>query len=187
MTAVKTMTDNLENLATLLLLFLVVPLVILSIYAQFAARRSRAFHARERAEFQRRLQQPQFDDVERHYGRRLPEAFQRLHRDSQQVSRSDFVLSPPGSKPEDRAWHVASFLPADAKTLTDSWSELGKDNLPFACDEVGDPYYVPLDQATNLDGPVWQFHHDGGDREHVADSLADFLSWPAHPDASAGK
>jgi len=181
------MTDNLENLATLLLLFLVVPLAILSIYAHFAARRSRTSRARELAEFRRRLQQPQFDDMERHYGRTLPEAFKRLHRDSQRVSRADFVLSPPGSKPGNRDWPVASFLPADTKTLAETWSELGKNNLPFACDEVGDPYYVPLDQATNLDGPVWQFHHDGGDREQVADSLADFLSWPTHPDASAEK
>ncbi len=181
------MTDNLENLATLLLLFLVVPLAILSIYSHFAARRARASHARELAEFRRRLRQPQFDELERHFGRPMPEAFQNLHRDSQRVSRTEFVVSPPGSEPDDRAWPVASFLPADKKTLADSWSELGKDNLPFACDEVGDPYYVPLDQATNLDGPVWQFHHDSGDREHVADSLAEFLTWPSRPEASAGK
>lgn len=175
------MTDNLENLATLLLLFLVVPLVILSLYSHFAVRRSRAAHARDLAEFQGRLRQPQFDELERHYGRPLPEAFKLLYQDSQRILRTDFLLSPPGSGPEDRAWPVASFLPADAKTLADSWTGLGRDNLPFACDEVGDPYYVPLDQATNLDGPVWQFHHDSGDREHVADSLVGFLSWPAHP------
>jgi hypothetical protein len=174
------MTDNLQNLATLLLLFLVVPLIILSLYSKFAARRARTSHARESAEFQRRLHQPQFEELERHFGRPLPEAFKRLYGDYQRISRTDFVVSPPGSKPEDRAWHIAGFLPADSRTLADSWSELGQNNLPFACDEVGDTYYMPLDEATDLDGPVWRFHQESGEREQVAESLEEFLSWPAH-------
>ena len=66
-------------------------------------------------------------------------------------------------------------------TLEEGWAELGENNFPFACDEFGDPYYMPLDQASALDGPVFHFHHDDGGRERVADSLEEFLSWPSHP------
>lgn len=181
------MTDNLENLATLLLLFLVVPLMILSVYARFAARRARATQARELAEFRQRLRQPQIAELEQHFGRVLPESFRRLHEDAQRVSRTDFSVSPPDAGTEARSWQVAGFLPADSKTLAEGWSELGKNNLPFACDEAGDPYYIPLDQATNLDGPVWQFHHEDGAHERVAASLEEFLSWLERSEPAAGK
>ena len=180
MTAAGAMTDNLENLATVIMLFLVVPLVVLSLFSRIAARRSRATRAQSLAEFHRRLQDPRLADLERHFGRPLPETLKRLYEDSERISRASFVLDQPGTNDEGHAWLVASFLPADITTLREGWAELGENNVPFACDEFGDPYYIPLDQASALDGPVFHFQHDGGARERVADSLADFLSWPSH-------
>lgn len=179
MKAAGAMTDNLENLATVIMLFLLVPLIVLSIYSRMAARRSRASRAQSQVEFRRRLQNPRLADLERHFGRALPETLKRLYQDSERILTTNFVLDPPAAKDMDRAWLVESFLPADMTTLEEGWAELGENNYPFACDEIGDPYYIPLDQASALDGPVFHFHHDGGDRERVADSLADFLTWPS--------
>lgn len=175
------MTDNLENLATLIMLFLLVPLIVLSIYSRMAARRSRASRAQSQVEFHRRLRDPRLGELERHFRRPLPETLKRLYQDSERIFTTNSVLDPPAAKDMDRAWLVASFLPADMTTLEEGWPELGENNFPFAYDDFGDPYYIPLDQASALDGPVFQYHHDGGDRERVADSLADFLSWPSRP------
>ena len=41
----------------------------------------------------------------------------------------------------------------------------------------GDPYYVEF-AAGRDDGPVSLRFHDGDDVERIADSLAEFLSWP---------
>jgi hypothetical protein len=176
------MTANLEDLAVMIMLIFVVPAMILSVYQRVIAHRAKIAYAQHLVEFNRRLQQPQFDDVQKHFGRPIPEAYKRLYRDPGRVLNTNFLAFPPGSKDEDRAWPIASFLPADATTLAEAWPNLGKINLPFACDEVGDPYYIPLDEADSLDGPVWQFHHQGGEREQVAKSLLDFLSWPTRPD-----
>jgi hypothetical protein len=175
------MTDNLENLATVIMLFLLVPLIVLSIYSRMAARRSRAVRAQSQLEFNRRLQDPRLADLERYFDRPLPETLKRLYQDSERILTTNFIFDPPGAKNEYRAWLVASFLPADMTTLEEGWAELGENNFPFACDDFGDPYYIPLDQASALDGPVFHFHHEGGDRERVAESLADFLSWPSRP------
>ena len=185
------MSDNLENLAVLIMLMFVVPAMILSVYQRAAARRSKTTYAKHLVEFKQRLQHPQFEDLEKHFGRPLPAAYKRLYRDPNRVLLTDFLAYAPGSKDGDRAWPIASFLPADPTTLAEAWPSLGENNLPFACDDVGDPYYVPLgqngqihqvDQADSLDGPVWYFHHEGGAREQVNESLVDFLSWPTRPD-----
>lgn len=176
------MTENLENLAVLIMLMFVVPAMILSVYQRMAARRSKIAYGKHLVEFEERLQHPQFQELEKHFARPLPEAYKRLYRDPERVLRTNFLVYAPGSKDEDRAWPIASFLPADATTLAEAWPGLGENNLPFACDDVGDPYYVPLGPADSLDGPVWQFHHEGGEREPVTKSLVDFLSWPTRPD-----
>jgi hypothetical protein len=89
-------------------------------------------------------------------------------------------LHPTGSR------HISSFQPADGRG---DHFEIPPRAFCFAINNCGDPYYVHLG-VNGEDGPVFVHHHDGGDLEWVAESLAQFLSWPRqaerpHPDADS--
>ena len=70
----QTMTENLENLAVLIMLMFVVPAMILSVYQRVAARRSKIAYGKHLVEFKERLQHPQFQELGKHFARPLPEA-----------------------------------------------------------------------------------------------------------------
>lgn len=82
--------------------------------------------------------------------------------------------------------HVAGRASASLRSLYGNPAlVLSRQLLPagawgFASDLSGDMYLVRL-QSDGADCPVELWHHDGGDIERVAPSLAAFLAWPRVP------
>lgn len=138
-----------------------------------------AVRSAEDAAHRRRLEAPNWSEVEARTAGRASEPLRRLYGDRDLLMRTDFWVRDP-SRPEEAEarWHIDRFLPADAETLGDEWSQfLPAGAFPFASDYLGDLHFVVLN-AGGGDGPVMHWYHDGGDIEEVAPSLAGFLEWP---------
>ena len=120
-----------------------------------------------------RLLNPQWKELENHFGQAVPDAIKNLYARTELIKRHDFqVISENG-----KSYEVAEFLPADLETLNRVWSDL-KDSkyFPFATDSMGDCYYIPLNGDKSGDCPVMCYHHDGSDHESVNRSLKDFVT-----------
>jgi hypothetical protein len=168
------------------LLYLVLPVAVLVLKDRIADRRSRADYEKTRRErpetiagtpeYSTRFDHPQFEALEKRVAGRLPDSFRVLHGCRDLLREAGFAFVPPNPRgPRDR-WHVVQFLPADVQMLEEYQSFLGTEFLPFA-DNDGDVYYLDLAEATAADAPVEIWTHDSDERERIADSLTEFLSW----------
>jgi hypothetical protein len=128
------------------------------------------------AAWRARLLEPDWPAVERQLARRPPAVLRQLYADHALLLSAPLVVTAPDAV--DAEWPIECFHPADARG----------DHCPvptgafcFATTGFGDPYYVEFG-ARGEDGPVSVHYHDGGDIARIADTLAEFLSWPRRPD-----
>ncbi|HUS39387.1 MAG TPA: SMI1/KNR4 family protein, partial [Pirellulales bacterium] len=137
-------------------------------------------HAENDRRFQQRLFQPQWPELERHFGSPMPASLRDLYSNRDLLARSSFYVVPPGSTSEDKHHFIARFEPADMQALNDVWFPIGDNRFPFASDDCGNYFYVELNPGSK-DMPVFFVDHDGGDVSRVAESFADFLKWKSYP------
>lgn len=137
--------------------------------------------ARARAVRLAALLNPDWEGLERTLRIRLPASLRTLYGNRELVITDGLVLErPPGAGPQ-REWEVAGFEPLGPDPSGMDWAEAPRNSLHFAGNGNGDSYYVVLGTRPDGDGPVFLYYHDGNDTERVADSLAEFLSWPRRP------
>lgn len=131
--------------------------------------------------FRERLLHPQWSAIEAALGRPVPGVLRELYGEPHALLRGRFYLARPDGG--GRAW-VDLFLPLDEQALHPYGQPLPPGGVAFADDEHGHPYYFVPDGSPYGDGPVFLLCDRGeGDAAlHVADSLADFLSWPRQYD-----
>lgn len=152
-------------------------LIILAIYvggnwliAVFRKRKAPSEESLRR--YRERLLNPQWIDLQEHFGLEIPEPIKNLYAQKEMLVLRDLVFHSTNGK----AWKVADFLPADIDTLRGVWPDLKKGKkFPFASDLFGDCYYIPLDHNQSGECRVMIYHHDGSDTELVSDSLDQFL------------
>lgn len=127
-------------------------------------------------EYTARLLDPRMEELEAHFGRPLQRAFKILHQDAELLRRAGFYIAPPSAREFTDTWHIAHFLPADIAALSEVFP-VGRQNMPIATDGFGDVYTLALTEGGADACPVYLSHHDGDDRERVASSPSEFLSW----------
>ena len=128
----------------------------------------------DQKEYDRRLLNPDFAALERHFGCNIPQAIRELYADSELILTKDFLIQSPHTPEGMEGFDIAYFVPADAEQ-SESWWPAEDRKFIIADTGCGDPYYVelPLVQPDPL--PVYVLYHDGGDTLKVADSLAEFI------------
>lgn len=124
-------------------------------------------------EYDRRLLNPDFAALERHFECTMPQAIREFYADSELILKSDFLIRSRNA-PEVEEFDIACFVPADAEQM-ETWWPPAERKFIIANSVCGDPYYVelPLTQPNPL--PVYVLYHDGGDTFNVADSLEEFM------------
>jgi len=121
--------------------------------------------AAERAAYEERILRPDWTFYERHLERPPPAALRELYADqtfvtTQGLKYSDFE-------------YVTTFEALDEQGLLDARPWLEFDAVPIATGQFGDPIYLrPGRSETDV---LYITHHDGGDTEMFAESVAAML------------
>jgi ferredoxin len=68
-------------------------------------------------QFQKRLLQPQWSELEDHFGFKMPRSLRELYSDHNRLVRNSFYVVPPHSTDPDNHRFIARFEPADRQTL----------------------------------------------------------------------
>lgn len=130
-------------------------------------------------EWQARLTNPRYSEVEAHTGFAVPRSLHELYAEPGMTLDPFQVPIENTSDGERGRWEVSYFLPLDRHSLTGIFEFELRTCLPFASDDGHGYYYLPLELSTSEDGPVYYvFDSDVGggfQTEKVADSLLEFL------------
>lgn len=121
-----------------------------------------------------RLQNPDFDAIEKHFGCPLPQVVRALYRDKTEIMRSDFFVAREVDSPEEDRWYIGFYQPADAKSLQERWPGT-EQYFAFADNGCGDSYLVDPRQP---DPPVFFHYHETGEIDPVCDHFTEFMDWP---------
>ena len=124
--------------------------------------------------FMRRLENPDFESVERHFGRPFPKWIRSLYLNKDEIIRNEFEVAPCAESPQAERWYVAFYLPADNEGLKYPWPGCEK-LFAFASDGCGNYY---LCDPTTDDPPVLFHDHETGEISRVCEHFSEFLSWP---------
>jgi hypothetical protein len=121
--------------------------------------------AADRITFEERLLRPDWDFYERHLQRPVPSALRELYADRALITACghDYTIA-------DR---ISTFSPLDERGLLDTKPWLGFDAVAIATSDFGDPIYLRPGQAEG--DVVYITHHDGGDTDVFADSVAEMI------------
>ena len=157
-------------------LVLVASLLLVAVDRVRARRRRESPEELERrlAEFDARLASPKWAELERHFGAPTPRDLQRLY--TQPLIRGQNIETrTPQADGHDREDFIASFCPADLRSVEEaSWVVTSKE-FPFANDGFGNYYTVAFDQDSGRPSRVRFHSHEGGDIEDVGATLDEFL------------
>ncbi|MEX2027287.1 MAG: SMI1/KNR4 family protein [Pirellulaceae bacterium] len=125
-------------------------------------------------EYDRRLLNPDFAALERHFGCNIPQAIRELYADRDLILKRDFLIPLPRVPEGMEECDIGFFVPADVEGAKSWWPAEDK-KLILADTGFGDPYYVELSLKQPNPLPVYVLYHDGGDTFKVADSLEEFI------------
>ncbi|HET8546581.1 MAG TPA: hypothetical protein VFL57_01180, partial [Bryobacteraceae bacterium] len=138
--------------------------------ARFRRSRPEQAAARRRA-LERRLLSPDWVFYEQHLQRPVPPALRALYNDKLLLTAQDLRYR------EDEL--ITTFAPLDRNGLLETRSLLGFDVVAIAINAFGDPIYLrPGASETDI---VYITHHDGGDIEVFADSVAAMVAQLRNP------
>jgi hypothetical protein len=161
------MGDTLTAVIAIVALFVGLPVVVLWL----RDRASRADRHRPesperlaaiRRAFEERLLRPDWAFYERHLRRHAPSALRELYADRGLVTAQDVQYA-------DDA-RISTFNPLDEQGLLDARRWIGLDVVPLGTSDFGDPLY--LRPGSSEADAVYLTHHDGGDTEVFAESVA---------------
>ena len=124
-----------------------------------------------------KLLAPDWPAVEERLGQPVPAILRELYENHALLTNTPLEVRNPQSP--DATWHIADFAPANAETMSSERLSVPPGTFCFATNGFGDPYFTVIDGDA---GPVYVHYHDGDDIVLVANSLAEFLSWPHRPD-----
>lgn len=162
--------DTAKTVLGILAIFVALPVAILWL----RNRVSRAWQRRrnppekiaaDHEAFQERLRHPDWSFYERHLQRPAPQSLRQLLADH------TLLLAEGLDYPGDQ--RINTFNPLDEQALLDTRPWLGFDAVAIATSDFGDPIY--LRPGPDEPDVVYITHHDGGDTEVFADSVAAML------------
>ena len=173
--------EALKSIGLIALVFLVLPVVILTIRDKIWHRSKRATSSERevaRKVWIERLRQARFDEVEKICGGLLPERLKLAYQQEEVILSEDVELNTPLANVEKHFYYVAAFVPldADGQQGTAALSEFGR-GCCFAGDGMGNFYWVPVGDTPQKDAPVYFACHDPYGNEKLATSVDEFLSW----------
>jgi hypothetical protein len=125
-------------------------------------------------DFQQRLANPNLVQLEKYFGS-IPNDLRALYGNLELLKLKSVVLR---STTEEQEYFIRSFLPADRQTLRDYPIKKGT-MFPIAQGVFGKIYAVGIDQHNVLLAPVYLLEDDNKKSTKIAESLQQFLSWPA--------
>jgi hypothetical protein len=163
------MNDTTKSIIGLVALLVGVPVGILGLRdlvnrARHGRRNTPEKVAAERRAFEERLFHPDWEFYERHLQRPAPAALRELYADRALLTASlDY----------DEGEVINTFNPLDEQGLLDTGEWLGFDVVATATSDFGDPIYLRPGRAEP--DTVYITHHDGGDTEKFAESVAAML------------
>jgi hypothetical protein len=126
--------------------------------------------ARQRAEYDERLRNPKWDELEGHFGRPAAPELKELY-SSALVLREDVSFLLPSVDDPENEEYVTGFSPADLRAVRDALWVVADGSFPFAGDGMGNYYTVDFTRG----GPVRIHMHDGGQAWDVAPTLGEFV------------
>jgi len=173
--------EALKSIALIVVIFLVLPVVILTIRDKIwypRKRRTSAESEAARKAWTDRLRQPQFEEVEKICGGLLPERLKSAYQKEECIQSKAVELNVPGKDKEQHFYYLAEFVPldADGQMHTTDLSEFGR-GCCFAADGMGNFYWVPVSDSRQADAIVYFACHDPYGNEKVANSLDEFFGW----------
>jgi len=122
--------------------------------------------AADRRAYEQRILHPNWEFYEQHLQRPVPPALRELYADGTLVSALDLAYG--------NSEHISAFAPLEIEASLDTQSIFGFDAVPIASNQFGDPIY--LRPGSSEADTVYITHHDGGDTEIFAESVAAMLS-----------
>ena len=160
------MNDQVATVLALGIIFVGLPVLILVLRDRHAAARRASTSRSDERQREQRLLAPDWTLVQRHLRRPVPPSLRDLYMDRELITRRDLDWSD-----EHR---ISSFEPLDKLAFAEAAEWLGVDAVAIATTDVGDALYF-LSGADERD-VLYLMHHDGGDSEVFADSVAVMLT-----------
>jgi hypothetical protein len=164
------MTETIASVLAIALIFVGLPVLILKLKDRVIAvrrdhRNRPETQAAERRAHERRILMPDWECVERHLQRPVPQALRALYADGTLVTSRDIEYSLDHS--------ISTFEALDEQSITDAAPWLAVKAVVFATTDTGDPVY--LRSGASVADTVYVTHHDGGDTDIFAPSLAQMV------------
>jgi hypothetical protein len=167
-------------LAVAFVLFILVA-GVRSAYRQFRPRETPEQLQAARDAFRNRLVHPNPTEVEQGIGALLPQRLLGLYEDHDLLLSEQIEIRRPSANPKDSSEWIEAFLPLDleSRKFSVDLSEQGwGKGFCFATDGAGNFYWTSVSDTRQADAPIFFACHEPLGNEKVADSLAEFLSWP---------
>ena len=149
----------LATVLEIVIVFVGLPLIIVRLL-------DRTRRARGAGDESGRVLTPDWASVERCLRRPVPQALRDLYCERPLITRRDLSYS------DDRM--ISAFEPLDAQAMLDATRWLGFEAAVIATSDCGDAIY--LRAGTSEPDTVYLTHHDGGDTEVFAESVAQMLA-----------
>ena len=173
------MSDTVKSVLFLVALFIGLPILVLWLRdrvhrALLRRRNPPETLAADRRAYESRILHPDWGFYERHLQRAAPPALRDLYADRAFVTRQDIGYTD-GAR-------IGTFAPLDEQGLSETRQWLGFDAIAIATTDFGDPIYLrpgPSEADT-----VYITHHDGGDTEVFAESVAALIEKLKHERAT---
>lgn len=164
------MSDTIPTVLAIALIFVGLPLLILRIRdgvsrVQRDHRNPPETQAAARHAYEQRILRPDWECVERHLQRPVPQALRDLYADRALVISRDLQYSTDFS--------ISTFETLDEQAIAEDTAWLEPEAVVFATTDTGDPIY--LRSGSSESDTVYVTYHDGGDTEIFATSVAQML------------
>ena len=159
------MNDVVATVLALGIIFVGLPVLILVLRDRRAAARRASARPSDERQRELRLLAPDWSLVQRHLRRPVPPALRDLYADRALMTRRDLDWND-----EHR---ISAFEPLDERAFAQAAEWLGAEAVAIASTDSGDAIY--LRPGTDERDAVYLMHHDGGDIEVFADSVAMML------------
>jgi hypothetical protein len=165
------MDDTAITVLAIVLIFVGLPVLILRTNDRRRTARGQRDHTpateiTERQAVEQRLLSPDWSCVERHLRRPVPQALRDLYSDHSLITRRDLTYA------DDHV--ISTFEPLDEHRILDATHWLGFEAVLIASTDFGDAVYL-RSGAAEADA-LYLTHHDGGDTEVLAESVAQLLA-----------
>jgi SMI1/KNR4 family protein SUKH-1 len=164
------MSDTITTVLAIALIFVGLPLLVLKLRdrvsrVQRDRRNPPEAQTAARHAYERRILTPDWECVQRHLKRPVPQALRELYADGALVTSQDLQYSTDHS--------ISTFEALDEQTITDASAWLELETVVFATTATGDPIY--LRSGSSEGDTVYLTYHDGGDTDVFAASVAQLL------------